>query len=175
MGKATAIMRSNVSGVEEVKTAATKSSLALLIFVVGAITLPFIFKAFHMDDTFFVWLAQEKLKNPLALGLPDHGYEGNFFSLYLDTHPPLLTSFLSLLIWISGGASEVALHIGFIIFPALAAVSMFFLARRFTDSPLAAALLLIVSPGFMVMSESIMTDVPALSLAGGDSIIYLRG
>lgn len=164
MGKATAIMRSNASGVEEVKTAGSKSSLALLIFVVGAITLPFIFKAFHMDDTFFVWLAEVKLKDPLALGLPDHGYEGNFFPLYLDTHPPLLTSFLSLLIWISGGASEVVLHIGFIIFPALAAVSMFFLARRFTASPLAAALLLIVSPGFMVMSESIMTDVPALSL-----------
>ncbi|MHB1326378.1 MAG: ArnT family glycosyltransferase [Thermoleophilia bacterium] len=174
MGKATAIMRSNASGVEEVKTAGSKSSLALLIFVAGAITLPFIFKAFHMDDTFFVWLAEAKLKDPLALGLPDHGYEGNFFPLYLDTHPPLLTSFLSLLIWISGGASEVVLHIGFIIFPALAAVSMFFLARRFTASPLAAALLLIVSPGFMVMSESIMTDVPALSfwLAAIASFVY---
>lgn len=167
-------MRSNASGVEEVKTPGTKSSLALLLFVVGVITLPFIFKAFHMDDTFFVWLAQEKLKDPLALGLPDHGYEGNIFPLYLDTHPPLLTSFLSLLIWISGGASELVLHIGFIIFPALAAISMFFLARRFTDSPLTAALLLIVSPGFMVMSGSIMTDVPALSLwlAAIASFIY---
>ena len=79
MGKATAIMRSNASGVEEVKTAGSKSSLALLIFVVGAITLPFIFKAFHMDDTFFVWLAEAKLKDPLALGLPDHGYGATFF------------------------------------------------------------------------------------------------
>ncbi len=134
------------------------------MFVVGVITLPFVYKAFHLDDTVFVWLAREKLNNPLALGLPDHGYEGNFFSLYLDTHPPLLTSYLSLLIRMFGGSSEAGLHIGLIIFPTLAAVSMFFLARRFTDRPLTAALLLIVTPGFMVMTQSVMTDVPALSL-----------
>lgn len=141
-----------------------KSSLALLIFAAVAITLPFIFKAFHLDDTIFVWLGQEKLNDPFALGLPDHGYEGNFFSLYLDTHPPLLTSYLSLLIWIFGGPGEAGLHLGLIIFPVLAAVSMFYLGRRFSDSPLVAALLLIVTPGFMVMAQSVMTDVPALSL-----------
>ncbi|MHB9111777.1 MAG: glycosyltransferase family 39 protein [Thermoleophilia bacterium] len=140
----------------------------------AAITLPFIFKAFHLDDTVFVWLGQEKLSDPFALGLPDHGYEGNFFSLYLDTHPPLHTSYLSLLIRIFGGPSEVGLHLGMIIFPALAAVSMFCLGKRFTDSPLTASLLLIVTPGFMVMAQSVMTDVPALSLwlAAVASYIY---
>ncbi|MDO8736674.1 MAG: glycosyltransferase family 39 protein, partial [Thermoleophilia bacterium] len=140
------------------------SGLVLLVLVAVGITLPFIFKAFHMDDTVFVWLGQEKLNEPFALGLADHGYEGNFFSLYMDTHPPLLTSYLSLLIWIFGGPSEAGMHIGFLIFPLLAAVSMFYLGRRFTDSPLFAALLLIVTPGFMVMAQSVMTDVPALSL-----------
>lgn len=109
-------------------------------------------------------MAQEQLKDPLSLGLPDYGFGGDFFSRYYDTHPPLITGYLTLLIKAFGGASETVLHLGFIIFPALAAVSMFFLARRFTDSPLVAALLLIITPGFMVMSQSIMTDVPALSL-----------
>lgn len=153
-----------VSDVRKTRILGTNLSLALLIFVVLLITLPFIGKAFHLDDTFFVWLAEEKLNDPLALGLPDHGYEGNFFSLYLDTHPPLLASYMALLIWMFGGTTEVGLHLGFLIFPALAAVSMFFLAKRFTDSPVVAALLLIVTPGFMVMSQSVMTDVPALSL-----------
>lgn len=142
----------------------TGQALAVLLFAVLCITLPFVNKAFHLDDTFFVRLAQQKLTHPLALGLPDHGYEGNFFSLYLDTHPPLLTSYISLLIRVIGSASEEGLHLGFIVFPALAAVSMFFLARRFTGSPLLAALLLVVTPGFMVMSQSVMTDIPALSL-----------
>ena len=142
----------------------TGLSLALLAAAVLIITLPFIFKAFRMDDTLFVWLGQEKLANPLALGLPDHGYEGNFFSLYLDTHPPLFTSFVALLLMLFGGASEAGLHVGFLVFPLLAAISMFFLSRRFSDSPLVAALLLVVTPGFMVMSQSIMTDVPTLSL-----------
>ncbi|HDY69917.1 MAG TPA: hypothetical protein ENH54_03175, partial [Actinobacteria bacterium] len=152
--------KTGASSTSGVASPGTGLSLALLLIAVGAITLPFIFKAFHMDDTIFVWLGQQKLDDPLALGLPNHGYEGNFFSLYLDTHPPLFTSFVSVLLMISGGASEAGLHAGFIIFPALAAVSMFFLSRRFTDSPLVAALLLVVTPGFMVMSQSVMTDVP---------------
>lgn len=139
-------------------------SLAVLFAVVCAITLPFINKAFNLDDTVFIWLAEEKLSDPLALGLPDHGYEGDLISEYFDTHPPLLASYLALLIRAWGGASEAGLHLGFIIFPALAAFSMYFLARRFTDSPLVAALLLIVTPGFMVMSQSVMSDVAALSL-----------
>ncbi|MCL4474302.1 MAG: glycosyltransferase family 39 protein [Actinobacteria bacterium] len=144
--------------------AGNRLPLALLIFAVLCITIPFLTKAFHLDDTFFVRLAQWKLAHPLALGLPDHGYEGNFFSLYLDTHPPLLTSYMSLLIRVFGGASEIGLHLGFLVFPAVAAVSMFFLARRFTHSPLLSALLLVVTPGFMVMAQSVMTDVPAVAL-----------
>ncbi|MHB8169576.1 MAG: hypothetical protein ACYDET_08060 [Thermoleophilia bacterium] len=31
-------------------------SLALLTAIAGLITLPFIFRAFHADDTVFVWL-----------------------------------------------------------------------------------------------------------------------
>jgi len=151
--------------------------LALVVLLAGAalITLPFIFKAFHLDDTVFVWLGQEKLHDPFALGLPDHGYEGNFFSLYLDTHPPLFTTYLSLLIRLFGGAYEWGLHLGMVIFPALAAVSMYFLARRFTGSALVSALLLIVTPGFMVMAQSVMTDVPALSLWLAAIAAYVYG
>ncbi len=141
----------------------TKPALAAVIFSALCITLPFITKAFRLDDTFFVRLAQEKLVHPLALGLPEHSFEGNLLTLYLDTHPPLLSSYLSLLIRIFGGASEVGLHLGFVIFPVIAGVSMFFLGRRFTGSPLLSALLLIMTPGFMVMSQSVMTDTPVLA------------
>lgn len=142
----------------------TLISLAVLLAVVCVINLPFAGKAFHLDDTVFVRLAEEKLDDPLSLGLKDHGYEGDLFAEYYDTHPPLLAGYLALLIRVAGSASEIGLHLGFIIFPALAAASMFFLARRFIGSPLVAALLLVVTPGFMVMSQSVMSDVPAVSL-----------
>jgi len=135
----------------------------VLIFAVICITLPFLGKAFHLDDTILVRLAQEQLRSPLSLGLPDYGFGGDFFARYYDTHPPLIAGYLALLIKIFGGAKEAGLHAGFIIFPLLAAASMFFLARRFSDSPLTAALLLVLSPGFMVMAASIMTDVPSLA------------
>lgn len=91
------------------------------MLVVGGITLPFIYKAFHLDDTIFIRLAEEMLRDPLALGLPDHGFGGDFFSLYIDTHPPLIAGYLAVLLKIFGGASEAGLHLGFIFFPALAA------------------------------------------------------
>lgn len=153
----------------------TRLALAVVILAALCITLPFITKAFHLDDTFFVRLAQEKLTHPLALGLPDHGFEGNFFTLYLDTHPPLLTSYLSFLIRIFGGASETGLHLGFVIFPVLAGVSMFFLGRRFTGNPLLSSLLLIVTPGFMVMSQSVMTDTPVLAFWLASIAAYVYG
>ncbi|MHB8923505.1 MAG: ArnT family glycosyltransferase, partial [Thermoleophilia bacterium] len=156
--------RSPTSQGAEARAPATRTSLAWLLLAVGGITLPFIYKAFHLDDTIFIRLAQQMLRDPLAPGLADHGFGGDFFPLYIDTHPPLIAGYLAVLLKLFGGASEAGLHLGFIIFPALAAVAMFWLARRFTDSPLTAALLLVVTPGFMVMSESIMTDIPALAL-----------
>lgn len=160
-----------------IETDRRRLSIALLVLAaaVCAITLPFVNKAFHLDDTVFIRLAEEKLADPLALGLADHGYEGELFPEYLDTHPPLLASYLALLIKVTGGASEAGLHLGFIVFTALAAVSMFFLARRFTDSPLTATLLLLATPGFMVMSQSVMSDVPALSLWLAAIAAYVHG
>lgn len=165
----------STTGMPPVRVDNTKPALAVVILVALCITLPFITKAFHLDDTFFVRLAQEKLTHPLALGLPDHGFEGNLFTLYLDTHPPLLTSYLSLLIRIFGGASEVGLHLGFVIFPVLAGISMFFLGRRFTGNPLLSALLLITTPGFMVMSQSVMTDTPVLAFWLAAIAAYVYG
>ncbi|MCL4310121.1 MAG: hypothetical protein M0Z32_01335 [Actinomycetota bacterium] len=43
----------------------TPVSLALLTAIACLITLPFIFRAFHADDTVFVWLGQQRLKDPL--------------------------------------------------------------------------------------------------------------
>lgn len=142
----------------------TGKSLGLLLLAVLCITVPFAGKAFHLDDTILIRLAQEQLRDPLSLGLPDYGFGGDFFARYHDTHPPLVAVLLALLIRVFGGASETGLHLAFIAFPALGAGSMFFLGRRFTRHPLTASLLLVVTPGFMVMSQSVMTDVPSLSL-----------
>ena len=133
-------------------------------------------RLFIMDDTVFVWLGQEKLNDPLALGFPITATRATSFRSTSTPTRRCLPVTCRCSSGLSAGVSEPGLHLGFIIFPALAAVSMFFLARRFTGSPLMAALLLIVTPGFMVMTQSVMTDVPALSsLAGGDRRFRLRG
>jgi len=159
----------------EVAGRTTLISLGVLLAVVCVMTLPFLGKAFHLDDTVFIWLAEEKLEEPASLGLEDHGYEGRLFPEYYDTHPPLLAAYLALLIKTCGGASETGLHLGFMVFPIIAAASMYFLSRRFTGSPLVAALLLLVTPGFMVMSQSVMSDVPTLAFWLAAIALYIYG
>lgn len=94
---------------------------------------------------------------------------------FRDTHPPLTSLYLSLVMWLSGSSGETALHLGFIVFPLLAGVSAYALGRRFTDSSaLAAALLLLATPAFMVMSHNLMGDVPmtAFWLAATAAYVY---
>ena len=53
-------------------TPTARTSLALLMLVVAGITLPFIYKAFHLVATIFIRLAQHLLRDPLSPGLDDH-------------------------------------------------------------------------------------------------------
>lgn len=96
--------------------------------------------------------------------------------VFRDTHPPLTSLYLSLVMWLSASSGETALHLGFIVFPLLAGVSAYALGRRFTDgSSLAAALLLLAAPAFMVMSHNLMGDVPMTAFWLAATAAYIHG
>lgn len=149
--------------------------LAIVVAVTLLVTVPFIFKPFHMDDAGFIELARVRQDNPMEMVLSDYTFFGQENELFLDTHPPLVSSYLALLINLTGAESETLLHLGFLIFPLIAAISMYFLARFFTRHALAAALMLMVTPGVMVMSHGLMSDVPGLSLWLAGVTLYLYG
>lgn len=149
--------------------------LVIVITVTLLVTLPFIFKPFHMDDAGFIELARERRDNPMEMVLSNYTFFGQENESFLDTHPPLVSSYLALLINLTGAESETFLHLGFLIFPLIAAISMYFLARYFTRHALLAALMLIVTPGVMVMSHGLMSDVPGLSLWLAGVTLYLYG
>jgi len=149
--------------------------LIIVVVVTMLITLPFIFKPFHMDDAGFIELARERQDNPMEMVLSDYTFFGQENEKFLDTHPPLVSSYLALLINLTGAESETFLHLGFLIFPLIAAISMYYLARFFTRHALPAALMLIVTPGVMVMSHGLMSDVPGLSLWLAGVTLYLHG
>jgi 4-amino-4-deoxy-L-arabinose transferase-like glycosyltransferase len=124
-----------------------------------AVLVPFLNKAFHIDDPLFLWMGQRITTHP---GDP-YGFAINW---YITSQPmfsimqnPPLSSFYMALIANFLGWSEPAMHGAFLV-PAVAAVlGTFFLARRLSGSPLLAALLLLFTPVFLVSATGVMCDV----------------
>ena len=119
--------------------------LAFVLFI----TLPFAGQALHVDDAIFWDFAKLNLESPLQQDLPEYRLMGVEIPNWRDTHPPLDQLYMSAIMRATGSDQELPLHLGFIIFPAIAGVSMYFLARRFTRHAIIATLLLLATPAFM--------------------------
>ncbi len=151
------------------------AELAMVLGFALLMTLPFIFKPVHMDDAGFIKFARARQVNPMEIELRDYTFFGQENEVFIDTHPPLVSSYLALLIGMDGGESVPFMHLGFLLFPLIAAASMYFLSRFFTRHALPAALLLMATPGVVVMSHGYMSDVPGLSLWLASIALYLYG
>jgi hypothetical protein len=130
---------------------------------VAAVTLPFLGKAFHIDDPFFHRVTQNIVEDPLDpyAGEIDwwHRPDSVFHS---DSNPPLFNYYLAP-IAARTETPEFALHSAMVPFYLLLAVSVLALGRRFTASPLWVLLFTMTSAGFIV-SGNVMRDVPAAAL-----------
>jgi hypothetical protein len=135
----------------------------LLLLVVGGLTLPFLGKAFHIDDTYYVRVTENILADPLDPFAGEINWSDRPTSIFRNAgNPPLLNYYLAPFAAISG-SSEIALHAAMIPFTLLLAVSVLSLARRFTPCPWWALGFTLTSAG-VVVSGNIMLDVPAVAL-----------
>lgn len=150
--------------------------LLLVILLAIALMLPFIGQAIHIDAHQWVEWAQQGMEHPLWQHFSDYDYFGVHYETYFDTHPRLHSLYLALFIWLNGGeVSEPQLHLAVMVFPLIALVSMYFLARRFKVHALLATLLLLVSPAFLVNSHLLMIDIPGLSLWLASLALFIYG
>ena len=106
--------------------------LAILVFTVLLLTVPFINQAFHWDDRDFIEQARVAAKDPLQFYYEDYSSRGRFFEIYPFRHPPLISWYLAPVIR-AGGESEPLLHGAYLVFR-IATLSMYSLARRFPSS-----------------------------------------
>ncbi|MDO8735495.1 MAG: glycosyltransferase family 39 protein [Thermoleophilia bacterium] len=137
--------------------------MALVILAVLAVTLPFANKAFDWDDREYIEFAQVFENSPLQLHLDNLDYNGHYYEQFRTSHPPGVSYYMAIFLKLGFGVSEVFFRLAFIVFPLIAAVSMYFLARRFTRSALLTTLLLVVTPAFIVTSHSLRGDMPGLA------------
>src|SRR5665811_431509 len=101
-------------------------SLVVVLAFVLLITLPFAGQAFHIDDAIFWDFARQTLETPFQQHLHDYQLMGVDFPEFRDTHPPLDQLYLAAIMRVTGSHSELPLHLGFIIFPVTAGLSMFY-------------------------------------------------
>ncbi len=150
-------------------------SYVLLAAAVFACLLPFSGKAFHVDDTLFIYVARQITKHPLD----PFGFKVNWFldavpMAYETKNPPLASYYIAAAASVVGW-SERALHLVFLL-PALAAVlGTHRLAQRFTRSPLVAAAATLLAPAFLVSASSVMCDTMMLALWLWAIIFWIEG
>ncbi|MBI5870778.1 MAG: glycosyltransferase family 39 protein [Actinobacteria bacterium] len=150
------------------------AEILIVIAVTTLMMLPFIARPFHMDDATFIELARARQGNAMETVLTDYTFFGQENEKFLDTHPPFVPSYIALVIVIAG-ESEIILHLAFLIFPLIATVSMYFLARSYSRHALLVSLIFVATPGIMVMSHGIMSDIPGLSMWLAAVVLYKYG
>jgi hypothetical protein len=146
----------------------SRLGLLLLLGVVLLIRLPFLTQAVQGDDVYYLFGAQHALIDPAHPNHARYLFHGELVDMRGHPHPPLNSWMLAGLLWIFGDVYEVPFHAAYILFSLIAAVSMWSLARRWTQRPLLACLLFIAVPAFVVNGNSFEADVPFLAwwLAG---------
>lgn len=140
--------------------------LALLVLVVAGCAIPFLAQPFHMDDNFYMDMARSARAHPLFPYDTPYSFGGfHVPDMASHSHPPMQAYFLAVVQRFAGEGEgrEWAYHLAALIFPLLATLSMYFVAGRFVDRPIWPALALAVSPLFLVMGHTLMTDVPMLA------------
>lgn len=140
-----------------------------LVFILFLLLyLPFVNKAFHIDDAIFIGLSRMVGWNPLHAIPADYNYMGKILPNlipYEITHPLLIPYIIKIII-ARFGDNEIALHLVFMIFPLMALFSLMKLNMIFFPGSRIAVLLAVFFcslPAFLVNAQNVMTDVPTLA------------
>ena len=156
------------------KNVATRDAFLAIVAAIAALV-PFLNKAFHIDDPLFLWMAQQVSQHPAD----PYGFSVNWYVsakpiFSIMQNPPLNAYYMALAASFLGW-TEPAMHGAFLI-PAVAAVlGTIFLAHRLSGSPLLAALLVLFTPVFLVSATTVMCDVWLLALWVWSVDCWLRG
>ena len=139
-----------------------------------AILAPFANKAFHIDDTLFLYSARQICAHPTdPFGFKVNWYGTEMPMAEVTQNPPLNCYYIALVASCFGW-SETALHLAFLA-PAVAAVlGTYFLALRFCTQPLLAALATLLCPVFLVSSTTLMCDTMMLAFWVWAVVLWLR-
>ena len=125
---------------------------------------PFLNKAVHIDDSLFVWTAEQILKHPGDFYGFDVNWTGHTVPMSMENGNPPTTSYLLAGVMAVFGEREMALHAAMLLVAFAAAAGIFQLARLWCARPLLATFIAMSTPVFLVSATTLMCDVPMLAI-----------
>jgi hypothetical protein len=136
---------------------------------------PFLAKPFNIDDPLFIWAGHQIQAHPLNPYGFNVAWDTTAAPMWQITdNPPLTCYYIALTAGIFGW-SEIALHVAFLI-PAIAVVlGTCRLAQRLCQNPMAAAMITLLGPFFLVSATSVMCDVTLLAFWIWAAVFWVEG
>ena len=156
---------------------AYSSYLPLLIVTAATLVclLPFIGKAFNIDEPLFIWVAKHLHTDALDFyGFNINWYGTEASAAEIIKNPPLASYYLAVAGYLAGW-SETSLHLAFLLPALAAAIGTYFLARELSQHPLPATLLALFTPVFVISSTTVMCDTMMLALYVWAVFLWVRG
>lgn len=150
-------------------------NVPILVLATLAAFVPFLGKAFHIDDPLFIWCARQIVAHPLD----PYGFSANWYGTpapmaEIMRNPPLASYYLA-----AAGAlvgwSESALHGAFLLVTLACVLGIHALARLLCGRPLLAALLALVCPTFLLSGTTVMCDMLMLAFWVWAVFVWVRG
>ena len=148
-------------------------ALVCVVFVL-ALRLPFLNQAIQGDDVYYLAGAEYAQTDPLHPHHARYAFMGDMVDMRGHPHPPLDTWALAGLLAVTGDIREPLYHGAYILFSLIAALAALSLARRFSPRPLAATLLFLVVPAFVVNGTSLEADLPFLAFWMAAIALFVR-
>ena len=139
---------------------------APLVFLIGILVLcsiPFLNKAYSIDDPLFLWSAKHIQDAPLdPYGFNVNWYRQEMPMSLVTKNPPLACYFIAATASLFGW-NESAMHAIFLLPAIVVAIGTYLFAQRYCRHPLIASLAGILTPVFLISSLTIMCDVLMLA------------
>jgi 4-amino-4-deoxy-L-arabinose transferase-like glycosyltransferase len=153
----------------------TLAFIIVICIIFTACYLPFITKAFHIDDPLYLWTAQQIHRNPLNFYDFSVNWYGQQEPMYHVMKNPPLFAYIIVPVTLLFKQTEFVLHL-FLLIPALAVIiGTYLLAKEFEANPAIAALTCGLTPGFLISSTSIMCDMTMLAFWTWACLLWIRG
>lgn len=137
-------------------------------------TLPYLNKAFHIDDAVVLQAASNIIEDPLDPFAGEFDWFGELRPLFkTTTNPPALSYYLAPFLHVFGQC-EIALHSAMVLFVVMMGLGALMLSRRFCGGSIWPVVFLLASPS-VVASGNLMRDVPAAGLATLGVALFVWG